>query len=141
MGLDAVVFTNRKNLRLGADEKFALLDPKTGQTYFEDAKTERKYRDQLVAAEDRIGNIATVGALRTEVLQLLEPGSFTVQKVLYDGTHSGDRILIETLPVLSAELDRLNKAGYMSPLLREFVGKLEGLVRAANQESNPIVFC
>lgn len=141
MGLDAVGLTNRKNIGLRADEIFALLDRQTGQTCFEDPTVERKYQHQFKAADYRVGNIATVAALCEQVSQLLGPGSFVVQKVLYDGPHSGDHIPIDALSMLSAELDSLIRARYVSPFLQEFISKMGNLVRATNQESNPIVFC
>jgi hypothetical protein len=140
MGLDAVVYTNRKHLNLGQDEQFAQCDPERGEVYFENDEPSRKHRVELTAAEYRLGNIAAISALREEAIRLIGSDSVIVQKVLYSGTHSGDAIPLESLPALSAELDSIIKAGKHSPEFARLINCLQNLIHAANAEGNPIVF-
>lgn len=140
MGLSAVVYRNKKRLKLGTDEEFAKLDAGTGAVYFENRELSRKYSSQLRAVECRLGNIAEINALREEVAQLVPAESVVLEKVLHSGTHSGDTIPAALVSQLSAELDSINNADESSPELRRFVGALEELIRAAKDEGNPIVF-
>jgi hypothetical protein len=46
MGLDAVVYRNRRNVDVGTDEHLLLCNAYTGELYFEDEQLSRKYRNQ-----------------------------------------------------------------------------------------------
>lgn len=140
MGLDAVVYRNRKHLELGPDEQAAQLIPETGEVYFEDGEISRKHQHQLHATKHRFGNIAEISALRDEVTRLVGPKSTIVEKILYSGTHIGCTIPVESVSSLLAEITSIKRANWHSPELRRFVGSLEGLIRAAKDEGNPIVF-
>ena len=140
MGLDAVVYRNKANLNLGADEKEARVVAETGEVYFASDALSRKYREQLRAVARRIGNVAEVGVLRDEVARSTGTSGFIVTKILYSATHSGDTIPVESLPALSEELTLLRGSANQSSELRQFVGSFEELVRAAETERNPIVF-
>src|ERR1700730_11277776 len=83
MGLDAVVYRNRKHLRLGSDENAAHLISETGEVYFHNDEISRKYRDQRRATERRLGNITEIAELRDEIAQLIAPESLILRKVLH----------------------------------------------------------
>lgn len=140
MGLDAVVFRNKRHLNLGLDERFALLHTKTGEVYFESDELSLKHANQCRATSHRLGNISAVSALREEATRLVGPDSLTVQKALYSGTHSGDTIAGDSLAELAAELDSVKKTKQPSPEFLLFLQAFEDLINVANREDNPIVF-
>jgi hypothetical protein len=140
MGLDAVVYRNRKHLRLESDENAAQLIPETGEVYFHNDEISRKYRRQRHATEHRLGNITEIAELRDEIAQLIGPEALILQKVLHSGTHSGDTIPLDLIPALLAELESIRSSRKQSPEMRRFVTALEELIRAARDEGNPIVF-
>lgn len=138
MGLDAVVYRNKRHLNLGLDEKFASLHTKTGEVYFESDELSLKRVDQCRATSHRLGNLSEVSALREEATRLVGPESLIVQKALYSGTHSGDTIAGESLFELAAELDSVKKTK-SSPEFRLFLQAFEDLINIARREDNPIV--
>jgi hypothetical protein len=140
VGLDAVVYRNRKHLKLGPDGNAAQLVPETGEVYFENDEISRKYRGERHAAERRLGNIAEIAELREQISRLRGPESVVLQKVLHLGTHSGDSIPLDAIPALSAELNFIRSNREHSPEMLRFVTSLEELIRAAKDEGNPIVF-
>jgi hypothetical protein len=140
MGLDAVVYRNKRHIEMGRDEDHAIVEPVTGEVYFEDGKLSRKYYHQREAVSHRLGNIAAIAELNDEVVRLTGPESVAVGRILYSGSHSGDTISLKDLPQLSAELHAIRQSGQGSPLLLQFVGAMEELIQAANNEGNPIVF-
>jgi hypothetical protein len=139
MGLDAVVYRNRRHIEMGCDEDHAIVEPVTGEVYFQDVKLSRKYYRQREAVAHRLGNIATIAELDDEVIRLIGPQGVTSQRILYSGTHGGT-FPLKDLPELSAELHAIRQSARASPLLLEFVAAREELIRAANEEGNPIVF-
>ena len=140
MGLDAVVYRNRKHLKLESDDGAARLVSETGEVYFEDDELSRKYRLQFRTAEHRLGNMAEISALRDEVTRLIGPDSVILRKVLYSGTHSGDIIPVESVSTLIDELNSIHCARQQSPELKRFVGSMKEIIQAAEDEGNPIVF-
>ena len=140
MGLNAIVYRNRKHLELGSDDKAAAVLPQTGEVYFENNETLKKHQHQLRAVEQRLGNIAEISALKEEASRLIGPESVLIQKILFSETHSGDTIPLTNLAQLSVELDIIRGTGRESPQLQHFVAALEELVQAATDEGNPIVF-
>jgi hypothetical protein len=140
MGLDAVVYRNRKDIRLGRDEQFAQCDPERGEVYFENDGLSRKHRAKLMASKHRLGNIAEISALREEAIRMTGSDSIIVLKVFYSGTHCGDAIPLKSLPALSAELVSILKAGKHPPEFAQLANCLQDLIHTANAERNPIVF-
>ncbi len=143
MGLDAVVYRSKKNLPFDADALGATLDSSTGEYCFSDPAVEREFPlETRIALEKRIGNIALVAALRDEAEQALDENSVIMSKVLYSGTHAGDAIPLELMPVLHEELLLLREYAAQNGTedLKQFVCDMEELVAAANREGNPIVF-
>jgi hypothetical protein len=140
MGLNAVVYRNRRHLKLGSDEELVRLVPETGEVYFESDQLSRKYHNQLEAVEHRLGNTAEISALREEAARLIGPESVLVQTVLRSGTHSGDAIPVGSISSLAAEVNSIQDASQQSPELQHFIDSLKELIRAAKDEGNPIVF-
>jgi hypothetical protein len=140
MGLDAVVYRNRAHIELGSDASCAKIDQQTGEVYFEDDRLARKFDHKREAASFRLGNIAAIAEIDVEAGRLLGADSTICQKITYSGTHCGDRISPQDFAKLFDELGTIRRSGSGSPLLLEFVGAMEELVRAANEEKNPIVF-
>jgi hypothetical protein len=140
MGLDAVVYRNRAQLKLGSDEEFVRFVPETGEIYFESEKLSRKYYSQLRAEEQRLGNIAEIAALREEAGQIIGPNIVMIQTVLRSGTHSGDRISADSILSLAAEVNLIHEGSQRSSELQRLIISLEKLIQAARNEGNPIVF-
>jgi hypothetical protein len=140
MGLNAVVYRNKRHLKLGSDEELVRVVPETGEVYFESEQLSQQYRNQLEAAEHRLGNTAEISALREEAVRLIGPESVIAQRVLRSGTHSGDAIPVESIPSLAAEVNAIHNASQQSSELQHFIESLRELIRAAKDEGNPIVF-
>jgi hypothetical protein len=143
VGLDVVVYRNRKHIEMGPDNARANVFHKTGELYFEDDKNDkllRKYQHKIQAVAHRLGDVALISTLNDEVSQLIGPESFLGRKILYLGTHSGDAIPLQEIDELSAEINRISETGLSSPMMQEFVSALEELIEAAKEEGNPIVF-
>ena len=140
MGLDAVVYRNKSNLQLGADEQFAQLIPGTGEIYFDDNAASRRHSQELEAVRVRLGNIAMISALREEIARTVGADSILHQKIVYSGSHSGDFIPIDELARLAEEMSLVRKSGNLSSDLRDLLDRVEELTQAALHERNPIVF-
>jgi hypothetical protein len=142
MSVDAVVYKNKDALNLGADSPLALVEPETGEVYFEDEDTVLKYpAGYFEAASFSIGNITLVGRLRDEISALLGDDCMICEEILYDGTHTGDFIPFEEIPALAEEVERLcDISAIKSQKLVEFSAQLKLLIAAAEENSNPIVF-
>ncbi len=68
----------------------------------------------------------------------LPKDSILRSKVLYSGTHCGDIIPHNELPLLRDELRALSSASASD--LRVFLDAFESLLQCAEREENPIVF-
>ena len=146
MGLDAAVYRRLEELPFTRDDlRFITVDPRTGEVDFEDASLFRAWCDRVKAAEKRIGNIALVNFLKSEIEKILGHSSsatLLISRVLYSGTHSGDIISKEDLGSLKQEIALVRGiAGHQaSPGLRSFLADMEELVATSEQHGNPIVF-
>jgi hypothetical protein len=143
VGLDAVVYINRDNLPLKAKEDAPTIDDETGEAYFEDSRFSTRYPKSIFTAVQRnLGNIAEIAALRTEVSTVLGNDSIISNKVLYSGSHSGDRIPFDDLQRLDSEISlvRARTVDTRSTALGRFLESLSELVEAAKKQHNPIVF-
>lgn len=140
MGLDATVFRNKNHIDLGCDEQHATVEPLTGEVYFKDATLDKIHFQKRKALAHRLGNIAAIEELRTEVSHLLGTDCIIVQKFLYSGTHSGDIFPTRDMDGLASELYAIRQSGRASSLLNQFVNAVEELICVARRESNPIVF-
>jgi hypothetical protein len=146
MGLDAAVYLRLEELPFTNDDlRFITVDPRTGELDFEDAALSRTWRDRVRAAEKRIGNIALVNLLKSELERILgesSSGTLLISKVLYSGTHSGDIISREDLGSLKHEIALVRGiAGHQKSFeLDSFLADMEELVTASERHGNPIVF-
>lgn len=93
----------------------------------------------------RLGNINLIARLR-EFLKHLQgnPGPkfpILLNKVVYDGTHSGDWIAGDQAPTLLAEVDTvLHSRDILDELENEFFSNMRSLCLASIETGNPIVF-
>lgn len=146
MGLDAAVYKRLEELPFTKEDlRFIAVDPRTGQLDFEDAALFRAWSDKIKVVEKRIGNIALVDLLKTELERVLgESSSNTVliSRVLYSGTHSGDVISKEDLGSLRHEIALVRgiTGHQISSELDGFLADMEELVTASERHGNPIVF-
>jgi len=91
-----------------------------------------------VAAMARLGNTMMIAHIRERAALLLPPGSITVSKVIYSGSHAGDALDLEHVPTLLDELKVLRAD--RDPHMKAFVASLAALAEAALREGNPICF-
>jgi hypothetical protein len=146
MGLDAAVYKRLEELPFTKEDlRFIAVDPRTGQLDFENADLFKTWGDKVKVVQKRIGNIALVDLLKTELQRILGDSSskaLLIGKVLYSGTHSGDILSKEDLGSLKREIAEIrgSKAHRVSPELEGFLSDMEELVVASEQHGNPIVF-
>ena len=144
MGLDAVVYTNVKNLdRDGALETSRVVDRLTGEVYFEDDNVARRYPPETFQAINlRLGNVSALGEILKEISQVIPADGILRSRILKSFSHSGDVIGGDELEKLDHEvqLTRTLTTGVRSVALTEFLGTLEQLIKTAREQENPIVF-
>jgi hypothetical protein len=141
MGLDAVVYLHRDNLPLNVSG-FPNIDDETGEIYFEDPKLAKQHpADLFTAIHKNLGNIAMIAALRAEVGKVLKGDTVLSDKILYNGSHSGDIIGLDELADLELEINLVRKRTVdKSADLESLLDSLSELVEAARTQRNPIVF-
>ena len=109
MGLDAVVYKNREVVDLGRHASEALVEPETGEIYFDEQQSYRDYpKGYFEAVRFRIGNVAAVAELLDEVRKLAGSNSFIETRVLFSGSHSGDTIATGEFSPLAREVEALS---------------------------------
>ena len=142
MGLDAVVYRSKRSLPFDPEAVGAVLEPTTGEYYFDEPSQEKAYpSDSRTAVDKRLGNVSAIAELRAIAERVLGRESVVCCKVLYSGSHSGDPIPPSYLEQLRNELARLHAgADSESSLLAEFLADMKELIAAAVSEGNPIVF-
>jgi hypothetical protein len=146
MGLDAAVYKRLEELPFTKEDlRKIAIDPTTGQMDFEDASLFRAWSSLAKAAEKRIGNIALVNLLKSEVEKVLGDSSaetILIRRILSSGTHSGDIISAGDLGLLKNEVALVR--GIAGPKasreLEVFLTDLEELIAASETHGNPIVF-
>jgi hypothetical protein len=143
MGLDATVYRNRRNLPVHLREKLTS-DTESGEVYFREAVDDRLFGTaQLIAWQERIGNIALVAFIREEIAKAFgHQESLLSRKVVYSGSHAGDCIPFREMDQLNREIDELEKLtiSSRSPELASFIGQMRKIIAAAIREENSIVF-
>ena len=92
-----------------------------------------------------LGNITRVGNLRSFLRALQgSPGPkfpILLEEVLYDGTHTGDRIPIKKSPALLKEVNTvLHSSDILAESEKEFFGNMKELCEASIATGNPIMF-
>jgi hypothetical protein len=139
MGLNAVVYKNRKNLPPEIAALPLETDSLTGEVYsVDDVRIEPRKVDAL---HKRLGNIAQIGHLR----KILSSGidvPLLLSAVLQDGSHCGDVISVSQLPELQNELNLIGARPDLSQQedISIFLQDMTELLQAAQREQNPIVF-
>lgn len=98
--------------------------------------------EYLPAIEKRLGNASMVAWIANEVLSLSPNGSILIDKVLYNGSHSGDEIGLEHLDALQAEVDRISLLAdeRKNEDLKVFLRDMMELIHGAKEQQTPIVF-
>ena len=92
-----------------------------------------------------LGNITRVKNLRSFLRALQgSPGPrfpILLEKVLYDGTHTGDWIPVKKSPALLKEVNTvLHSSDILSESEKEFFGNMKQLCEASIATGNPIMF-
>jgi len=97
-----------------------------------------------VLLHHRIGNTSLVALLRSELASEAEQFPIILRKVIYDGTHAGDSIAVAELPVLHAEVERLQSFRCRDrksvDFLVHFTAQMQELVETAMAIRKPISF-
>lgn len=142
MGLNAVVYRNRKHLPFDPDPLGAVFDERTGECYIQNGASEGFDEQVVIAVSRRLGNVSAIDDLADAVESSLGPNSLLRSRVLFDGTHTGDVIDVGSLTQLRSEIEQVRRTacGRSQPLFSEFVRSMEDLIEAALNEGNPIVF-
>ena len=133
MGLDVIVYKNYRNLLKVCGNSMFIVDELTGECASRDEDQSKASNSNIVACEQRLGNIDKIAYLRKLVEEKLRrDNSLLVDRVLYSATHSGDIIRVES------ELRSIK--GGDGTVIDEFVIAMELLVKAGERENNPLVF-
>lgn len=141
MSLEAVVYKHARNL--GLDNDGAFLDDETGEVYFEDPELARQFtEDTFIAVRKRLGNIAMIDTLYSEIAGILGANSLLCSKVLYNGSHCGDVLRLEVTNSLEEEINFIHKnfANKLSPVVKMFLMDVCKLIEVSKEQNNPIVF-
>jgi hypothetical protein len=97
-----------------------------------------------ILVHHRIGNGALVSILREELKREAAQFPLILGRVIYSGTHSGDRLSLDVVPQLELELDPLAKLAGSTPerglFLRDFHQQLLELIHASHSVGKPICF-
>lgn len=102
------------------------------------------YRDSCshsgLLIEKHLGNIALVGHVRG-FLEDNSPNDFPLllERVVYNGEHSGDWIPVRDVPRLKNEVKKLQSLT-SDPFILQFTNDLMELAKASVATGNPIVF-
>ena len=142
MGLDAVVYKRLEGFAESERDSIRLVDRSTGELEYVDHKlASSDQREMLFAASVRLGNVSQIAELRTSIQMSLSPeNSIILDKILCDGSHSGDSIKLGDLPAIETEIAFLQQQRQISPEVSYFLSQLTQLIEAANRESNSIIF-
>jgi hypothetical protein len=144
MGLSAVVYTNRRNLKTNViDDKYLEVDKETGEIFIiDEANLNLNLPEEFfVAISYRIGNVSTVNHLHKEISRVLSEGSVILGKILYSGSHCGDKLALSDLSILKTEIIFLKRElRNRSSILEAFTENMLELVKISEKEGNPIVF-
>jgi hypothetical protein len=139
MSLSAVVYTNIKNLEI--DESLLDIDEHTGEVFFIDEDTDFN-EEVFVATYKRLGNMETVNYLYGKISSFLSKEySILLTKILYNASHSGDKIDFTEMEKLQSEIDCIRKKVNSNDwCTQEFLDTLSKLASTSIKEKNPIVF-
>ena len=139
MSLDAVVYTNLKNLEI--DEDLLDIDEDTGEVFFIDEDND--FNEEIFIAESkRLGNVETVNYLYGQISEFLpEETSIILTRILYNASHSGDKIDFAEIEKLKSEINFIReKFNPNDSHAKDFLDNLSKLASRSIKERNPIVF-
>jgi hypothetical protein len=88
----------------------------------------------------RLGNMALIMHLFAVISGAVPTATVMIEKVLYSGTHTGDRITVEEVRQLRCELDKVEQAISGDVEVVAFVSRLRAVVEVALQNERPITF-
>ncbi|ABF40837.1 hypothetical protein Acid345_1836 [Candidatus Koribacter versatilis Ellin345] len=144
MGLIAVVYRAKENLPFDMEKEGAEVDVRTGAIYFTDPEKKKVHpREERQAVRIKLGTSHEIVEVSKELGPMLGAAeSVLTDRVLYDYSHSGDIVEQSELIPLDVELqsakDRLGSRA--SKITAKFLEDMSVLVRAAQEQRNPIVF-
>jgi hypothetical protein len=144
MGLIAVVYRAKENLPFDMTKEGAQRDDRTGAIYFQDPEKKKLFpREVRQAIRIKLGTSFDIVEITKELGPMLGAAeSVLTDRVLYDISHSGDIVERSELVPLKTELaaaeEKLGRRA--SRLTTQFLKDMMALVKAAQQEKNPIVF-
>ncbi len=161
MGLDACVYCDcfekdrlweppPRNIALQVEEDGAVWPEKddgSDESFFAFDKWRRERACEhpgCVLLHHRLGNISLIGLVRSELQREAARFSILLGKVVYNGSHAGDHLSVETIELLRVELEELAsfKCGKRKsdPYIAEFRRQMNELVSAALFVRKPISF-
>jgi hypothetical protein len=92
----------------------------------------------------RLGNVATIGAVRSLLAESGQDFPTLLTKVVYDGTHAGDWLTLSDVERLGSELRRLSTVhaddDFVESVIRQFERQMSELAAAATRTRKPIAF-
>lgn len=144
MGLIAVVYRATENLPFDMKKEGAERDDRSGAIYFRDPEKKKQFpREQRQALRIKLGTSFDIAEVGKELGPLLGSAeSVLTDRVLYDISHSGDVIEKSELVPLKEELqaakERLGESA--SKVSAKFLTDMFALIKAAEEQKNPIVF-
>ncbi|NEQ42462.1 MAG: hypothetical protein F6K00_02425 [Leptolyngbya sp. SIOISBB] len=150
MSLSAVVYLDRKNLESNCIVEEIEVDDLTGEVYSENEETQSLLdNSNTIAISLNLGNMEMVGYLSQSLSKFLSSSnSIILNKVLYNGSHSGDALALSDVQKLKDEVSsvmvRINDNDFESTRkyseILGFLEKMSELIRASEVQKNPIVF-
>jgi hypothetical protein len=144
MGLIAVVYRAKQNLPFDMDKEGADLDDRTGAIYFKDPEKKKVHpREERQAMRIKLGTSFDIAEVAKELGPMLGGAeSVLTDRVLYDISHSGDIVEKSQLVLLEEELKATKErlGSRISKMSSKFLCDMLTLVKAAQEQKNPIVF-
>ena len=145
MGRDALVFRSVAGVELPETQKahVVVVDACTGELDFEDGWESEKY-EELIAAEEHLGNMSTMGYLRNAVSDMCGASLPLIQGNVLGGEcdSAESQVPRDKVDVLAKEVTDLkhaNEGSMQDEVVAELIGKLEHLTSVAREEGNGIL--
>ena len=92
----------------------------------------------------RLGNITLIGSLRSELQRAAERFPILLKQVVYSGSHAGDFLPVETIPILQIELKLLHEfrcnTRKTTSFMARFNTQMSELATTALSVGKPIAF-
>ena len=145
MSVNAIVYTNKKNIKFDKIyNNFLDIDKDTGEVFVaeENDYTSNLSEDIYVAISRHIGNLSTINYLYRIIADIFNSEqSIILSKILYSGSHSGDKIECSELYQLESEINIIKeKSDKSDSVVSHFIDTMLELSFVSKKEGNPIVF-